>query len=271
MKSFISPQNAYSLIQQHGHKALFTTMQNAPASKPDIITSLVNPLYIPNSIFFDFQNDITDKTAQTRNMMPSTELFEQKMQALGINNSDSIVVYDDFGNFCASRVWFMLRAMGCRQVFVIDGGLPAWLRAELPTTDTLLSSKHTGDFTASPDSQFQFVDRNVVRQHCIEDDSCSVLDARSALRFKQGHIPKSKNLPYSELQTEQGECLAPQQINAKLVSRLKGENALFSCGSGVTACILAQAAYEQGYQNLKVYDGSWSDWQANDMPVELHS
>nr|WP_136252216.1 rhodanese-like domain-containing protein [Ningiella ruwaisensis] len=289
---------------------LYTSMRNAPASKPEIVSA--NPdKYIPRSIFIDFQHNVVDKTSSLSNTMPPAHDFEREVERLGISNESHIVVYDDFGNFCASRVWFMFKSMGHDKIQVLRGGLAAWLHADLPTDTQLLTSACVNSGTtqtsyiASPSTNFRFVDRDYILRQIVESDSEDndaqvLLDARSQTRFdgeqneskpnlRAGHIPNSLNLHYARLQDKNGkfkdknalrkefdnvmnECAMKERVmNERAIKeqamqeqakRNKDANPhlIFTCGSGVTACILAQAADALGYSPLFVYDGSWSEW-----------
>jgi thiosulfate/3-mercaptopyruvate sulfurtransferase len=257
-------------------KVLFTTMSAATAAKPE--SSRLSSAYVPQSLLFDFQNVICDKDASLSNMMPSPTFFEQKVRELGINQSDSLVVYDDFGNFCASRVWFMFKAMGHSNIKVLSGGSPHWLSLNFPVQAQLTSANRLGDFIARPDANYQFVDRDFVVSNLLakKDNRLDLLDARSSVRFnaqeaesrpnlRSGHIPHSVNLYYKDIQNELGSFVDSEQLRQAFQHTLGKQDPCslaFSCGSGVTACILAQAADALSYRPLYVYDGSWSDWGA---------
>jgi len=281
--SFVSISDVFASLDKHRQsntKMLFTTMNSMAGSKPSFINALNQASYIKNSILFDFVTSICDKNNRLSNMMPSVEQFTQQVRALGINQHDNLIVYDDFGNFCASRVWFMFRAMGFVNIKVMDGGLPTWLKASLPTVQTLYQPSEMGDFVARPSDIFKFVDSTYVEQK-IDDVNSITIDARSADRFtgslpdprpnvRSGHIPLSINIHYSSLQKGIGEADIAQ-ITDVFSDIGPSKEVLFSCGSGVTACILAQSFFEIHPQHnaIRVYDGSWSDWGCNDaLPIE---
>ena len=280
-KSFISPKQAkQDLLNNTDIKLLFTTLDSMSSNKPTDILELNHACYIPDSTLFDFKNIICDKQSHLSNMMPSVSQFQQQVSELGINNSDTIYVYDDFGNFCSSRVWFMFKSMGFESIFVIDGGLPNWLDHGFETTNKLNTTNSKQSFISAPSSQFRFVDAEYVSQHINTLDT-SIIDARGEARFKglvkeerenlrSGHIPSSFNLPYASLQSRQG-MHSLSELKQKFEPYRDKRELIFSCGSGVTACILAQCAFEvysacreHPMPIMSVYDGSWSEWGADD-------
>ncbi|MFC4699419.1 sulfurtransferase [Glaciecola siphonariae] len=261
---------------------LYTTMVDAPADKPDIVKQRPDAL-IPNSLLFDFQSVIRDTASSLSNMMPSVDVFEREVRRLGINIGDEIVVYDDFGNFCASRVWFMFKSMGHDNIRVLEGGLPQWHSRGLNTQALAAKPIKKGSFVATPNPQYQFVDSDFIAKSVVKSVAQAtgthlpLLDARSQARFsgkekldapnmRSGHIPNSVNIPYRHLQCNNGGFLpidALKHVFTTALTNYESQSAMaFTCGSGVTACILAQAADALGHSPLYVYDGSWSDWGA---------
>lgn len=226
---------------------------------------------IPGARRFDIDGAMSDHASPVPHTMPGPEQFTGEMRALGVNASDTVVVYDAAGVYSSARAWWMLRAMGFDRVSVLDGGLPAWIAAGRPTEsgEPGPPAGGPGDFTACPREGW-FVDADEV-QAALDDPGRVVLDARSAGRFagtepeprpglRGGHMPGAVGLPFTTLQD--GGRMLPAGVLRDRFARAAGgrERLVVSCGSGVTACVLALGAELAGYRELTVYDGSWSEW-----------
>ncbi|ELR65695.1 Thiosulfate sulfurtransferase, rhodanese [Photobacterium marinum] len=224
---------------------------------------------IPGARFFDFDKKIAAPDTELPHMLPSAELFSREVSELGIKEQDTVVVYDSQGMFSAPRVWWMFRTMGHHDVAVLDGGFPAWQKAGLELETGAPEPPVMTEYKASFCPNW-VIDADELNARLGDVDTV-VLDARSAERFygtapeprpgvRSGHMPNAKSLPFSQLLSE-GYFLDTEQLSKRFDALSDPEqNLIFSCGSGVTACILALAAELTGRKKLTVYDGSWTEW-----------
>ena len=211
-------------------------------------------------------------------MLPNADRFTQELRALGLNQHSRVVIYDSMGMNSSPRAWWMLRAMGCEHVALLDGGLPAWKAAGyVVQCEDDLSSHASGDFTATLDVA-QVADVAGVLA-ALDDDMTCVLDARPDPRFRgvadepraglrSGHMPGAENLHFAQL-FDQGLLKSDTELKQILEPFISSHSRVIcSCGSGVTACILAFALHRTGFDRVAVYDGSWSEWGLpGDLPV----
>ncbi len=224
---------------------------------------------IPKARFFDIKQKFSDTNARFPSTLPSTEQFETEARALGINKDSFVVVYDDKGIYSSARAWWLFKVFGFKNVAVLDGGLPEWKKQNFPIEAYKKESIEKGNFTSSFQPELM-TDFDGVNQFSKETKTL-ILDARSKARFnslvdeprqglRRGTIPNSKNLPYTELFN--GNILKSKEELLKIFDNLVKEEThlVFSCGSGITACILALAASVCSYKNLTVYDGSWTEY-----------
>ncbi|AOW19462.1 sulfurtransferase [Urechidicola croceus] len=234
-------------------------------------------IQIKNARFLDIKNVFSDTTASFPNTMLSAQEFQEQARLLGINKDSTIIVYDDIGIYTSPRVWWMFKSMGHDNIAVLDGGLPIWVKAGYTTEKPKKFIGKKGNFIANFNQNFFKNYTNVLQAINIGTE---ILDARSIDRFdgskpepreglRSGHIPTSKNIHYNDLLN--GTLLKPVDDLKKIfASKLKKEDdIIFSCGSGITACILALGATVSGYKKLSVYDGSWTEWGSlSELPIE---
>ncbi len=234
--------------------------------------------HVPGAVFFDI-DAIADTSSPLPHMLPTARTFAARVGALGIGARDLVVAYDTRGVVSAARVWWTFRAFGHDRVAVLDGGLPKW-RAEGRPVESGAPAPKPRRFTAR-------LRRGLVRDLAqmranLRSRREQVLDARSAGRFagtepepraglRGGHIPGSLNLPYERLHRSDGTLLGPEAL-ARLFEAAGLDLArpvVTSCGSGVTASVLALGLHLLGQEKVAVYDGSWTEWGGRkDTPAE---
>ncbi len=238
--------------------------------------------HIPGAVFFDI-DEIADSDSALPHMLPAPEKFSSKVRKLGLGDGVRIVVYDSRGVFSAPRVWWMFRLFGHSDVVVLDGGLPKWLAEGRATEEgsVTLRERH---FTARMNS---LMVRDLGQMQAnLKSGREQVLDARDATRFagegeelwpgrRNGHIPGSRNLPFPQLFQQDG-SLKPR---ADLAARFEEAGIdpkkpiVTSCGSGVTAAVLALGLEIVGAKDVALYDGSWAEWglpeeEGKERPIE---
>lgn len=233
------------------------------------IKSENNEKKIGFSRFFDLKTNFSDPDSGFPNTLPKPSQFENECRKLGINNSTEIVLYDDLGIYTSPRVWWMFKIMGHTKVSVLNGGLSKWIEKSHPVQDFYKADFEAGNFRSNfqPDliATFQEIEENIKTQDSV------VIDARSSGRFngteteprknlRNGNIPNSVNIPFKKILN--GESFKSKEELKLVFKDLKPEKRklIFSCGSGVTACILYLAS-ELVLDNPKaVYDGSWTEY-----------
>ena len=235
--------------------------------------------HIPGAAFFDI-DDIAQPGTSLPHMIPSPDLFAQKIGALGIGDDDRVVVYDSNGLSSAGRAWWMLRLFGHQNVALLDGGLPKW-KAEGRPVVTAVPSPAPRHFTARFEPALVRDKAAVLANLATRHEQ--VVDARATGRFdgttaevrpglRSGHIPGSRSLPYEQVTDPATRQLrSAEQLTALFrdAGVALDRPIVTSCGSGVTACALAFALHLIGHPGAAVYDGSWSEWGLpGDTPVE---
>lgn len=227
--------------------------------------------HISGARFFDIEA-ISDKNSDLPHMLPPEDQFEDAVSILGIGNQDLIVVYGQSGLIMGpARVWWMFRTFGHEKICVLDGGLPAWEAEGYKITD-LENKIDEQSFEANFNDKLVRDKAQVLS--ASEQAKASILDARPAPRFngevpepragmRAGHIENSHNIPAQTLvDAETGRLKRTEELKALLKSYIDQDSTeiITTCGSGVTACVIALALFNCGTKNASVYDGSWSDW-----------
>jgi thiosulfate/3-mercaptopyruvate sulfurtransferase len=228
--------------------------------------------HLPGAVFVDLDADLSAPSGPGRHPLPDAEDFRTRMSALGFGDEDVIVAYDDVSGIVASRLWWMLDALGHRSVSVLDGGLRAWRDIGGPMTAEV-PEPSPAQLTLAPDWP-RVVDRAwvVARLGAID-----LVDLRAGERYRgevepvdpaAGHIPTARNLPATDLLGSDGRLLPPDELASHLTSMgPRDEPPVLSCGSGVTACLGLLAHRVGGLPDPLLYPGSFSDWSRAGLPV----
>lgn len=228
--------------------------------------------HIPGARFFDIE-EISDQRSDLPHMAPPPEKFISRMRSLGVGDGHQVVIYDGSGLFSAARVWWLFRLMGKSDVAVLDGGLPKWQAEgrEIEDLPPVIRDRHM-----TVTRQNHLVRDATQVSAAVKLGDVQIVDARGAPRFRgdmpepregmrAGHIPGSRNVPYTELLSKDGTFKDNDAMRAvfEAAGVDLGQPIITTCGSGVTAAILFLALDRLGHRDVALYDGSWSEWGAH--------
>jgi len=229
---------------------------------------------IPGAIFFDI-DEIADTASPLPHMLPAPEKFASRMKKAGIGDGTRVIVYDNQGLFSAARVWWSFRVMGHEDVVVLDGGFPAWERAGYPVEDGPPRQRMERHFT--PRVRADLVrDISDVRR-AIDAGKTPIFDARPPPRFRgetpepraglrSGHMPGARSVPSGALVNENGQLKSAEDLKQLFADAGAdtSQTAICTCGSGITAAVIALALARLGRWDAAIYDGSWAEWGGRD-------
>lgn len=224
---------------------------------------------IKGARYFDLKNEFSDPKSNFPNTLPNANQFQFNCRKLGINDSSKIILYDNLGVYNSPRVWWMFKIMGHQDVSVLNGGLPEWIKRKFPTKEEYDLEFEKGNFRS--DFQKNMIsDLNFIKKN-IENEKILVVDARSSKRFnslepeprknlRSGNITNSINIPFENV-LKNGKFKDLKELKSVFENISDPSMKLiFTCGSGVTACIVYLAS-ELILENEKsLYDGSWTEW-----------
>jgi thiosulfate/3-mercaptopyruvate sulfurtransferase len=234
--------------------------------------------HIPGAVFFDLDAS-SDQTSPLPHMLPSAAAFADRMTALGLRDSDDLVVYDGSGtNLSAPRVWWTFRIFGHDRVAIVDGGINKWRREHRPVEQGVVTLP-PGQFAARL-NRAAVRDLSAIRAN-LRSGAEQLVDTRSAARFagiepeprpglRRGHVPGSLNLPFTELASPDGTILPADRLRGRIVDAGIDltRPIVATCGSATSACALILGLHLLGHRETAVYDGAWAEWGGRaDTPI----
>jgi thiosulfate/3-mercaptopyruvate sulfurtransferase len=235
--------------------------------------------HIPGAIFFDIE-DLSDHSTPLPHMLPAAEAFSRSMSTLGIADNATIVIYEQESVFSAPRAWWMLRTFGAQNIYILDGGLRAWTEAGLPT-ESGPGHRATASFSAKLNPE-AVKDLAQIKENITTHQQ--ILDARSAARFNgtapeprrglsSGHMPGATSVPFTEL-VEDGRLKPADKLREYFATKNVDlhQPITTTCGSGITAAVIALSLELAGAKNVSLYDGSWAEYaQQPDSIIEKNT
>jgi len=270
MGSLVTTSWLAGRLEDPGVVVLDATLPPVGVTPPVDTRARYDAAHIPGAVFFDIE-ELSDRPNPLPHMLPPAEVFARNVSALGIGDQMDIVIYEQEGVFSGPRAWWTLKTFGAQNVYLLDGGLRAWIEAGLPT--------HSGPVHRVPAVFRAKLDQNAVKQFSHLQQMIAahgqILDARSAGRFagalpeprpglSSGHMPGATSIPYTEL-VEDGRLKPVEELRRIFVK--KGvdleQPITTTCGSGVTAAVLALGLEAAGAKQVTLYDGSWAEYAAH--------
>ncbi len=267
MNPLVTPSWLAGRLGDPGTAILDATLPPVGVTPPVDTHLLYLAGHIPGAIFFDIEA-LSDHSTPLPHMLPTAEAFSRDMSALGVDDRMTICIYEQESVFSAPRAWWMIRTFGAREVYILDGGLRAWKEAGFPTSSGPVR-RAAANFHAKLDRD-ALKNFNQMQQMIAERGQ--ILDARSTGRFtgaspeprpgiSPGHMPGATNIPFAEL-VEDGRLKPAEQLRQIFTARgvdMK-QPITTTCGSGVTAAVIALGLEIAGANRVSLYDGSWAEY-----------
>ncbi|WP_282942472.1 sulfurtransferase [Paenibacillus sp. RC67] len=225
--------------------------------------------HLPGAVFIDFKAELTDPAGEHggRSPLPSAEKLAKRFGELGIDTSTTVVVYEDVNGPAASRLWWVLQYIGVEDVRVLDGGFQAWTEAGLPVSvekpvpiaRELIPAVHE-DWVVDVNTVKSVVDGNKDAKLIDSRDINQYLGLEAPFDPVAGHIPGAVNFFWKDGLESNGTWKSSQELEEHFGKLSKDEELIVYCGSGISATPNVLALKEAGFNNVRLYPGSWSDW-----------
>jgi thiosulfate/3-mercaptopyruvate sulfurtransferase len=267
MNPLVTPVWLSARLQNPDTIILDATLPSVGVTPPIDTHARYLAAHIPGAIFFDIE-DLSDHSTPLPHMLPTAEAFSRSMSSLGVADTATIVIYEQESVFSAPRAWWMLRTFGAQHVYILDGGLRAWTEAALPT--------ESGPIHHAPASFRATLNHEAVKSLAQIKEKITnhqqILEARSAARFNgtapeprpgisSGHMPGATSVPFTEL-VEDGRLKPADKLQQLFAAKKVDlqQPITTTCGSGVTAAVIALSLELAGAKNVSLYDGSWAEY-----------
>ncbi|CRK83864.1 sulfurtransferase [Neobacillus massiliamazoniensis] len=225
--------------------------------------------HIPGAVYFDLEKDCSGTVGVHggRHPMPDVDQFIEKLEKAGIDENTLVIAYDNGDGPYAARFWWLLRYFGHEKAYVLNGGIKEWVNASYPTTTKIPFFEKT-KFNASIDSDLLATMEEVKEVVMQQQDHVILIDSREQKRYlgieepidkKAGHIPGAVNKPWME-GLRDGHIKSAEEQMERFADIDREKQLIVYCGSGVTAVPNFLSLKEAGFEKVKLYVGSFSDW-----------
>jgi len=266
-------------LKENLQKEEIVILDASPKSTANKTVSEFHHLTIPSSRLFQIKEKFTDQESEFPNTVPTQEQFQIECRKLGININSEIIVFDNLGVYSSPRVWWLFKMMGHENVKVLDGGLPEWISKGYETVEVANHDQQyeEGDFSADKQNNLVLTYEDICKNRKTKE--YQVVDARSSGRFngtaeeprktlQSGKIPNSINIPYQSV-LDNGKFKSPEELREIFSeANQSGADLVFSCGSGMTACIIMLASQIASYESRILFDGSWTEYAIRERLVK---
>ncbi|WP_223831665.1 sulfurtransferase [Bacillus swezeyi] len=267
MSTVKSPEWVYKRLKEKPEQTVIADVR-FQLTKPEEGRKAYMKGHLPGAVYVDLKEDLSGELEKHggRHPLPSPEKLAKKLGAIGIDRHTAVVIYDDSGGMFAARFWWQLRYLGHDSVYVMDGGFSNWVKAGYDVT-TEIPHPVPRDFELTL-KDVELLNAKQVQDRLNREDTI-LIDAREPARYtgeaepldqQAGHIPGAKNYFWKDNLTEEGKWKNKEQLKQHYASLDRSSEIVVYCGSGVSACPNVLGLKEAGFQNVKLYAGSWSDW-----------